>query len=117
MKENKYLTYAAVALIILSILPYFISATIEMDSDHLGPDGVWFLKLVSFLGGIGWGIAYLVALILALLEIWKAKDRGLGWKVLWVIVSLVLFELGILIYAFFGRNTGENKNAKPPEKK
>ena len=114
MKENKYLTYTAVALLILSILPFVISSTLEMESDNLDPDGLWVLKLISFLGGIGWGIAYVVALILALLELWKVKDRGLGWKILWAVVSLVLIPLGVLIYAFIGRNTGEKKKAKPP---
>gem|GEM_PF-6892725 len=115
MKENKNLKIIAVALLILSILPFMISATVEVESDSLDLNDpttssiLWVLKLILFLSGIGVWIVYLIALIMVVLDLWKAKDMSTGWKILWAIISLILGPLGIIIYTFVGRNPEKKK--------
>ena len=115
MKENKNLKIIAVALLILSILPYMISATFEVESDSIDLNDpttlsiLWVLTLTVILSRIGVWIVYLVALIMVLLDLWKAEDMSTGWKILWVIISLILGPLGIIIYTFVGRNPEKKK--------
>ncbi len=70
-------------------------AELNMMISEIVAIGVFFLLVVS-------GIAYLVTLILAAMEIGKSEKNG-GWKAMWILLSLLLGALGVLAYAYWGR--------------
>lgn len=72
-------------------------AELNMMVSELVAVGVFFLLAVS-------GIAYLVTLILAAMEIGKSEKSG-GWKAMWILLSLLLGALGVLAYAYWGRKS------------
>ncbi|MBD3390283.1 hypothetical protein GF415_05035 [Candidatus Micrarchaeota archaeon] len=72
-------------------------AELDMMVSELVAVGVFFLLAIS-------GIAYLITLILAAMEISKSEKGG-GWKAMWILLSLLLGSLGVLAYAYWGRKS------------
>jgi hypothetical protein len=135
MKENKKLMisakilWAITLLALLSVVAYILaplvlSSMLGVDINSLeaasysgsGPGQIQsgilelnmlvsqLIAVVVFVLVVLGAVVYLVALLLSLMEILKSHKTG-GWKALWILACILLGWIGVLAYAFRGRNS------------
>ena|GEM_PF-5408361 len=135
MKENKKLMLSAKilwAIILLNLLsvvayvlaPVVLSSLLGVDVNSMettpysgiGPRSIQsginelnnmvsqLIAVIIFVLVILGNITYLVALLLSLFEIVKSRKAG-GWKALWILACILLGWIGVLLYAYRGRNS------------
>lgn len=67
--------------------------------------------------GLAWTIVVIVLIVLFLLwlyclaDILLRRDHGIGWKILWALVTIVLAPIAIPVYLIFVRGRGQPEAA------